>query len=79
MLEARREVERLRRDDQHLDVGHVIGNPAGHAAGQHDLLGDVVGKRIDDALGELVQLLVPLVRHDGSIPESPLPQRDPSA
>jgi hypothetical protein len=40
VLHALAQRQRLRRDDEHLDVGELVRRPARDAAGQHDLLDD---------------------------------------
>ena len=55
MLEAGRQLERLGGDDEHLDVGDLVGDPTRDAAGEHDLL-DHRRKRVGDPLGKLLEL-----------------------
>ena len=53
------ELERLARDHEHLDVGHLVCDPAGDAAGDDDLLDHVSRQRVGKALGERAELLAP--------------------
>ena len=62
-VEAGREVELLRRDDQHLDVGHLVRDPARDAAGEDDLLGDVRRKGVGEALRQILELGAALRGH----------------
>ena len=64
-LEALLELERLARDDEHLDVRHVVGHAPRHASREHDLLRDLDRNRVRNPLRERLQLLAPRRRHIG--------------
>ncbi len=55
VLEAGRQVERLRGDDQQLDVGDLVGDPARDTAGEHHLLHHR-RKGVGDPLRQLLEL-----------------------
>ncbi len=78
MLKAGSQLHWLRRDDEHLDVGDLISDAARHAAGKHHLLRHLERERINDALGEVLQLLAPLVRQHRSIPDDRRRQNRPT-
>ena len=63
MPETLLELEQLRRDDEHLDVGHVVGDAPRDASRQHDLF-DNRWKRGGDPLCERAQLPVRSVAID---------------
>jgi hypothetical protein len=57
--EALLELERLAREDEHLDIGDLVRHPTRHAAGEDDLLRDLGRKRVRDPLRERPQLVAP--------------------
>jgi hypothetical protein len=67
VLKGLLELERLARDDQHLDVGNVVGDAARDAAGQDHFLHDVRRKRVGNALRVRAQLLTSRRRHTATL------------
>ena len=53
------ELQRLPRDHEHLDVGHLVRDSARDAAGDDDLLDHIGRQRVGEALGERAELLAP--------------------
>ena len=62
------ELERLGRDHEHLDVGHVVRDPAGDASRDDHLLDHVRRKSVRGALSERLQLVALRGRHPPTPP-----------